>query len=147
MGASGALADAPTDLERAQAERGQLHALHAGQDQPPAQGVQQPVGRPVQQQPHLIGQEAMPGEPIAKTGRFQVFDPVLRLAAGGVPGGERLRGSSRVVTTKRVLGPLARVFGFDGVRARPTRLELPTRRGVRLPAPPATDGSPQPAPG
>ena len=85
------LTDAAPDLDQAQAQRLQPHPRRPRGDQPAAQGVEEAVRGPMQQQPELIGQEAMTGEPIAETAEFQILDPVLRLAAIGVPGVEGFR--------------------------------------------------------
>ncbi len=109
MDVGGELAGAPADLDQAQAQRVQLQPLTPRAHQPAAQGVQQAGGCPVQQPPHLIGQKAVTREAVGEAGRLQILDPVLGLAAIGVPGIERGGGSVRVVTTKRELIPLASV--------------------------------------
>ena len=84
------LPDAAADLEQPQAEGVQLHPLDPPRPQPTPQRIEQPVGRRVQQQPELVGAEAMVTEAISKAGDFQILDGVLAIAAGNVPGVERL---------------------------------------------------------
>jgi hypothetical protein len=43
--------------------------------------MQQQVGRRMQEQSDLVGQEAMAGEAVSEAGTLQILDPVLRLAA------------------------------------------------------------------
>src|SRR5688572_33407700 len=86
MNAGGELADAAADLDQAQAHRLQRHPRRACLHQPAAEGVEEAVGRPVEEQAHLVGQKAMTGEAVAETAEFEILDPVFRLAAIGVPG-------------------------------------------------------------
>ncbi len=62
MDLSGELTHPAADFAGAPAERVQRHALGARLHPPAAQGVEQTAGRPVQQQPDLVGQEAMAGD-------------------------------------------------------------------------------------
>ncbi len=45
----------------------------------------------MEQQPELVGPEAMSGEAIGEAATFQILDPVLALVAVGVPAVDRLR--------------------------------------------------------
>src|SRR5215211_3108541 len=53
-------------------------------DQLPPEGVHQPVGASVQQQPELVGYEPMATEAIGFYVHLEVFDPVLALPAACV---------------------------------------------------------------
>ena len=110
--------------------------------QPAADRVEQRVGRGMQQQPDLVGPEAMTGQPVGKAGPFQVLDPVLGLAAIDIPVVEVRGASVRVVTTKRVLVPFGQHLGLHDHPARMGPAGRPDRS-----SPPAAAPWPRPGPG
>jgi hypothetical protein len=66
--AGGELADAAGDFDQPQPHRLQAQGLWASGYELTAQRVEQPVGGPMQQQAHLVGEEAMAGEAVGVPG-------------------------------------------------------------------------------
>ncbi len=76
--------EAPAGLEEPLLEARQGPTLDgAGEDQP-AQQIAEIVGDDAQEQPHLIGPEAVTGEAGPVGGGFALLDPLLRRPALGV---------------------------------------------------------------
>src|SRR5215207_6195872 len=80
---------AATDLEQTEPQRVQLHPLDLAPE-PAAQSIEQPIGGRMQQEPELVGPEAVVAETVGEAGALQVLDGVLAVAAGDVPGVEDL---------------------------------------------------------
>ncbi len=73
------------DLDQPQAHVFQRHPGDPGGTGPATDGVEQPVGGGVQQQPKLVGPETVATEAIGETAMLEVLDPVFALAAIDVP--------------------------------------------------------------
>jgi hypothetical protein len=58
------LAYSAADLDHKKAQRIELHPLDARPNELPSQGVQQPVSCRVQQQPKLVGKEAVAAQAV-----------------------------------------------------------------------------------
>jgi hypothetical protein len=78
------LSDPPTDLYEVQSQSIELHSTRAACDQLSPQSVQQPMGRCVQQQPKLVGDEPMTAQAIGFEVNLKAFDPVLALSTSGI---------------------------------------------------------------
>ena len=100
------------DLEQPQPEGVELHPWYPTLDQPAAQRIQQPVGGGMQEQPELVGPEAVAAQAVGEAGVLEILDPQFGFAPIDIPVVEVSGGSERVVTTKRVLGPLGDL-GFE----------------------------------
>ena len=71
----------------------------------------------MQQQAELVGPEAVIAEAIGEAGVLEILDPLLGFAAIHIPIVEvESGGSVRVVTTKRVFGPLGRASALKTTR-------------------------------
>src|SRR5919204_2791977 len=81
----GELADTAADLEQAQPEGVELQVGVATRAEPAAQGVEQPVDGGVQDQPKLVGPEAVVAQTVGVAGALQVFNPEFGLASVNVP--------------------------------------------------------------
>ena len=125
------LPDPAADLEEAQPEGVELHAGHAAPDQPAAQGIEQPVGGGVQEQPELVGPEAVAAEAIGEAGVLEILDPQLRFAPIDIPVVERLRRIRPAGDHEAGVGALGQRLGFE---------DDPPRRAPR--SPPGTRVSP-----
>src|SRR5581483_4712857 len=79
------LADAASDLEQAEAQGVELHTGRARRDEPATERVQQPVGRGVEEQAELVGEEAVAAHAVREAGILEVLDPQLRLPAVHIP--------------------------------------------------------------
>jgi hypothetical protein len=100
------LPDPAADLDQAQPRRVQLHPRNFEFGQPTADRVEQPAGRPVQQEAELVGPEPVVAQAVGEAGPLEVLDPVLRLAPVGVPGVDRLRRVCAFVVLNDPSGPL-----------------------------------------
>ena len=74
----------PADLDQNKPQGVQLHPPRLACHQLPPQGVHQPVGTSVQEQPELVGHEARATQPVGFYVELEVFDPILALAAPDV---------------------------------------------------------------
>src|SRR5579864_6462401 len=91
------LANEPADLDQPKTQGVELHPWYPKLDQPVAQGVQEPVGRGMQQEPELVGHKRMVAQPIAMAGALEVLDAVLgRTTPLDIP----------VVEGERIVGPV-----------------------------------------
>src|SRR4051812_30441256 len=79
------LSDPTADLDQPPPHRFQRRACHTRLLQPPTQRIEQPIGGGMQHQPKLVSPEAVATEPIGKTARFEILDPVLALPTVNVP--------------------------------------------------------------
>ena|SRR5215203_283489 len=85
------LAYPPTDLDQHKPKRIQLHSLYTRLDQLPAQSVHKPVGRRMQKEPKLVGEEAMAAEMVSLQRPLEVLYPSFRFSPPDVPVVELLR--------------------------------------------------------
>jgi hypothetical protein len=84
MKLAGMADEAPAGLEQPLLEARQRPARNGeGQDQP-AQQIAEVVGDDAEQQPHLVGPEAMTGEASPVSGGLAFLDPLLRRPASVV---------------------------------------------------------------
>src|SRR5215212_9696885 len=90
----------------------QLHPRGATLDELPPQSVHQPVGASVQEQPELVGDEAVAAQPIRFYVQFQIFYPVLPFSTAGVELVESLRSVASGSEDKAPVGPLLHDLGL-----------------------------------
>ena len=95
----------PPTLMRSSRQSVQLHAPRSARHQLPPQGVHQPVGTSVQEQPELVGDQPMAAQTVRLYVHLEVLDPVLALPTPDVELIEVLGPSVLVLSTKRVLVP------------------------------------------
>src|SRR5215207_3758512 len=79
------LAYPPTDLDQHKPKRIQLHSLYTRLNQLPAQSVQKPVGRRMQKEPKLVGEEAMAAQALSLQRPLEVLYPSFRFSTPDVP--------------------------------------------------------------
>ena len=81
------LPDPATDLDEPEAQGPKLDVRDRALFEPATDGIEHPVGSAVQEQPALIGPEAVAGEPISEAVILEVLEAQLGpIAAPGVPG-------------------------------------------------------------
>src|SRR5215207_6547181 len=71
------LAHSAADLDEQKPQRVQLHLADSGPDQLSPDVVENPVGRRVQQQPKLVGEEAVATQAIRLQRPFEILYPPL----------------------------------------------------------------------
>src|SRR5215208_186661 len=76
--------DPPSDLDQTNTQGIELHPARAALHELPPQGVQQPVGASVQQQPKLVGHKPMATEAIRLEVELEVLYPVLCFSPASV---------------------------------------------------------------
>ena len=72
--AVGQFADAAGDLEEAEAEGVELVVSRLGPGKPAAQGVEEPIGRQMQEQAEVVGPEAMVAEAVGLESDLEALD-------------------------------------------------------------------------
>jgi hypothetical protein len=102
------LAHPAADLDGQEPQRAELHPANSGPDQPSSDVVGKPVGRRVQEQPELVGKEAVAAEAICLQRPFEVLYPPLAPPRLTYQSYSFVGSSERLVTTKRVLVPFSK---------------------------------------
>ena len=83
--------DPPADLHEAKTHTVELHPTRSAGDQLPPQGLHWPVGHGVQEQPELVGDEAVATEAICLQVELEILYPILSLSSASVELAEGLR--------------------------------------------------------
>jgi hypothetical protein len=115
-------ADPAANLDEAQAQRVEVQPGGACRQQRPSQGIEQPVGRRMEEQAKLLGPEAVAAETIGKAGAFEVADPLFGQATVDLPVVEGKRLQIRAVGNHEAqMAAFGELLGFedDAARVRP----------------------------
>src|SRR3712207_3500991 len=96
----------PSDLDETNTQGIELQPARTALYELPPQGVHQPVGAHMQQQPELVGDEAVATEAIGFDVELEVLDPVLALPALGVELVKLLGGIVPGADEETPVGPL-----------------------------------------
>ena len=101
------------DLEQPEPEGVELHPWYPTLDQPAAQRIQQPVGGGMQEQPELVGPEAVAAQAVGEAGVLEILDPQFGFAPIDIPVVERLRRIGAGGHHETRVGTFGQDLGFE----------------------------------